>query len=109
MLGLVITTLRLPNGILHCLSLIKFNCTMIGMWNPTEERLYIFFLILEVRNIPQQIQESLVIRIHGNFPQLLFMELFNLHKIIPLINIPSLNTYQIASRLSCFHSIPRLP
>lgn len=62
-LSLLITILQLPDGLLQRSRLIKINMISICCWKPTDESLNLSLIILEVRHIPQQLQEPVGILI----------------------------------------------
>jgi hypothetical protein len=84
MLRLVIATLSLMNSVLLCLGFVKLNLVLVGLWQSTKKMLHSHFLILEVRDIPQQLHKPFSLYIHGKLTQLEPMEFLNFVIIILL-------------------------
>ena len=62
--------------------LIKFNPVFVRLRQPTQKTLYFYFIILDIPDIPQYLQEIICILFHGLLSQYQLMELLNLVSII---------------------------
>ena len=82
--ALLIAILSFPYHFFKSSRFIKLNYVLVRMRQSTQETLDLHFLILDVLDISQQLQELVCILFHGLLPQSQLMKFFDLVIIVPV-------------------------